>query len=715
MSRIIMLIPLDQKVGLNTVSLSIMYYFNIKQNSIYHNKSKKSILYFSCIKNELDYSTFIINKYFSNIIHTIKDIDFSKLLFQSSDYLSLFTKIMDICHQQPMLYELIFIKGINKYDHIHSEEINYDLAINLNAEVIFVDNLKNDSISYITNKEKKINFFLHEKKYKNILGIIFNKIHDPFLIEKQCSFIKKLRILKESKNQIITSIIPKTYFKNNFLKIIAYIPWNRNIMQIHVLDILNFLNIKYIHLINKSTHIIEEIMIFDESDENILSKTYCNTLIIISFSRIENFIDMIKLLDFKKNKIRCIILTGTAKLKENIIFSCQLLIKKSISIFFTNKNTIEILSKLHDFDFNLKMKDKIYIKKLQKFISSFFNVFDKILLHKKNKTISKTYAPKEFCYYIKLFSRKKNKRIILPESYEVRILQATSICYSEKIAQCILLGDAKKIYQIAYDNNIHLSKKIEIINPDLVKNKYISRLVELRKNKGMNEYIAEKKIKDNNILATLILEDNQVDGLVSGSINTTSNTIRPAFQIIKTYPNNTLVSSIFFMLLSNSVLIYGDCAINVAPNAEELASIAIQSADSAKIFNIEPRIAMLSYSTGDSGAGYQVEKVRQATNIVRHKRPDLIIDGPIQYDAAVSETISQLKAPYSPILGSANIFIFPDLNSGNIAYKAVQRSANIISIGPMLQGLRKPVNDLSRGASIEEIIYTIALTSIQAK
>lgn len=711
MSRIIMLIPLDKDVGLTTISLSMMYFFNKKNNN---NSSKQSILYFSCIKNQSDYSTLIINKYFSKIIHTLKNIDFSRFFFESPEYLALFEDIMDICYKKKLSYELILIKGINKNDHIHAEKINYDLAQNLNAEVIFIDNLKNDSVEYVINKEKKINFFLEKRKYKNILGIIFNKIHNPFLIDKKYSFLDKLVILKEHKNKIRDIVISKEFFKNHFFLITAYIPWNRNILNINIVDILNFLNINDVYLMQKSTNIIEEIMIFDESYENMLNKTYVNTLIIISFSRIDHFIDIIKLLDFKKNKIQCVILTGTSVSKANIILACKFLIKKSISILFTKKNTMEILSQLDNFNFNINLKNEMYIKTLQKFITSFFRVSNKFFLNKKNNYIKKC-SPKEFCYYIKLLSKIKNKRIILPESYEVRILKAVSICESEKIAQCILLGDAKKIYQIAYDNNINLSKNIEIIDPILIKNKYISRLVDIRKNKGMNECIAKKQIEDNMVLATLILEDNKVDGLVSGSVNTTSDTIRPALQIIKTYPNNHLVSSIFFMLLSNTVLVYGDCAINIDPNAEELAMIAIQSADSSKMFNIEPRIAMLSYSTGYSGCGYQVEKVRHATAIVQKKRPDLIIDGPIQYDAAISETISKLKSPHSPIFGSANILIFPDLNSGNIAYKAVQRSANIVSIGPMLQGLRKPVNDLSRGASIEEIIYTIALTSIQVE
>jgi len=213
----------------------------------------------------------------------------------------------------------------------------------------------------------------------------------------------------------------------------------------------------------------------------------------------------------------------------------------------------------------------------------------------------------------------------------------------------------------------------------------------------------------------MMLALGEVDGLVSGAIHTTANTVRPAFQLIKTAPGFSLVSSIFFMLLPEQVVVYGDCAINPDPTATELAEIAIQSADSAAAFGIEPRVAMISYSTGESGTGSGVDKVREATKIAQERRPDLMIDGPLQYDAAAIESVGKQKAPDSKVAGRATVFVFPDLNTGNTTYKAVQRSANVVSVGPMLQGLNKPVNDLSRGALVEDIVYTIALTAIQAE
>jgi phosphate acetyltransferase len=278
-----------------------------------------------------------------------------------------------------------------------------------------------------------------------------------------------------------------------------------------------------------------------------------------------------------------------------------------------------------------------------------------------------------------------------------------------------LIGDPDEIKLVALHQGLTLPDDIEIIDPKVAIARYVEPLVEMRKSKGMTPPSAEAQLADTVMLGTVMLALDEVDGLVSGAAHTTANTVRPALQIIKTAPTAKLVSSVFFMLMPEQVLVYGDCAINPDPTADELADIAIQSADSAAAFGIIPRVAMISYSTGESGTGDEVEKVRAATALVREKRPDIIVDGPMQYDAASVESVGKQKAPDSPVAGRATVFIFPDLNTGNTTYKAVQRSANVVSVGPMLQGLRKPVNDLSRGALIDDIVYTIALTAIQAE
>ena len=323
-------------------------------------------------------------------------------------------------------------------------------------------------------------------------------------------------------------------------------------------------------------------------------------------------------------------------------------------------------------------------------------------------------SPPAFRHKLTELARKANKLIVLPEGTDIRTIKAAAICCERNIARCQLIGNREEILQIAEHQGINLPDNLLITDPDSIRDNYVGPMVELRKNKGLTDVVAQENLKDNVVLATMMLQLGQVDGLVSGAVNTTANTIRPALQLIKTAPNSSLVSSVFFMLLPDQVLVYGDCAINPEPNAEQLADIAIQSADSAKAFDIEPRVAMISYSTGRSGHGADVEKVAKATEIAKAKRPDLIIDGPLQYDAAIMENVAKKKAPNSPVAGKATVFIFPDLNTGNTTYKAVQRSADLLSIGPMLQGMNKPVNDLSRGALVDDIVYTIALTAIQA-
>ena len=324
-------------------------------------------------------------------------------------------------------------------------------------------------------------------------------------------------------------------------------------------------------------------------------------------------------------------------------------------------------------------------------------------------------SPPAFRHMLVERAHRANKRIILPEGNEPRTIEAAIICHQRNIARCVLMGDAGRMHRLSARRGMAIPPGIEIIDPTQVDPRYIDAMVKLRQDKELSPGLAEEQLHDPVVLGTMMLQLGEVDGLVSGAVHTTANTIRPALQLIKTAPGVKLVSSIFFMCLPEQVLVYGDCAINIDPNADELADIAIQSAESAQAFGITPRVAMLSYSTGTSGTGSNVEKVKEATRIARERRPDLLIDGPLQYDAAAIKAVAQSKAPDSRVAGRATVFIFPDLNAGNTTYKAVQRSADVISIGPMLQGLNKPVNDLSRGALVEDIVFTIALTAIQAE
>jgi phosphate acetyltransferase len=329
-------------------------------------------------------------------------------------------------------------------------------------------------------------------------------------------------------------------------------------------------------------------------------------------------------------------------------------------------------------------------------------------------TSSTHLSPPAFRYQLIQKARAANKRIVLPEGDEPRTIKAAVICTQKGIARCVLLGQRAAIQSVADAQGIELPPGLEILEPHQIAERYVAPMVELRKNKGMTAGQAAVALEDSVVLGTMMLAINEVDGLVSGAVHTTASTVRPALQLIKTAPGSSIVSSCFFMLMPEQVLVYADCAINPNPTAEELASIAKQSADSAQAFGIDPKVAMISYSTGQSGTGDDVEKVRTATELAKARWPELVLDGPMQYDAATVREVADQKAPGSAVAGQATVFVFPDLNTGNTTYKAVQRSANVVSVGPMLQGLRKPVNDLSRGALVDDIVFTIALTAIQA-
>jgi phosphate acetyltransferase len=323
-------------------------------------------------------------------------------------------------------------------------------------------------------------------------------------------------------------------------------------------------------------------------------------------------------------------------------------------------------------------------------------------------------SPPAFRHQLIERARAAHKRIVLPEGEEPRTVAAAIACELRGIAHCILLGDALRIAHVAADQGLRLPYSLEIVDPRSRIERYVSGLHERRKHKGVTPEQAAGLLENEIVLATMLVAEGHADGLVAGAIHTTAETLRPALQLIRTAKGAKLVSSVFFMCLPEQVLVYGDCAVNPDPDAEMLADIALQSAESARAFGIEPRVALISYSTGTSGGGSDVEKVAQATRIARERRPDLPIDGPLQYDAAVMPDVAKTKAPKSDVAGRATVLVFPDLNTGNTTYKAVQRSAHVVSMGPMLQGLAKPVNDLSRGCLVEDVVYTIALTAVQA-
>ncbi len=342
------------------------------------------------------------------------------------------------------------------------------------------------------------------------------------------------------------------------------------------------------------------------------------------------------------------------------------------------------------------------------------------------ETLIKRYAdikprgipPRMFLYNIMQQAKSDKKHIVLPEGNDERILQAAETLLEQAVVDITLLGNENEVRALIRRLGLNLPEdKVDIINPATSPyfDDYANTYYELRKHKGLTPEQAADIMLDVAYYGTMMVYKGHADGMVSGAAHTTAHTLRPAFEFIKTKPGFSIVSSVFFMALEDRVLVYGDCAVVPKPTAEQLAEIAIASAETAQMFGIEPIVAMLSYSTGESGHGEEVERVRKATELAKERRPDLLLEGPMQYDAAVDPVVGQKKMPGSKVAGRATVLIFPDLNTGNNTYKAVQRETGAIAIGPVLQGLRKPVNDLSRGCTVDDIVNTVAITAVQAQ
>lgn len=413
-------------------------------------------------------------------------------------------------------------------------------------------------------------------------------------------------------------------------------------------------------------------------------------------------------------RIAGIILTGNL-IPENSILKLIEGIQSTVPIISVDGGTFGISNKIG------AVKSKIYASNSKKIMLALDTFDTYINVERLNKILSKfssdKLTPSMFQYNLLQRAKSCRKHIVLPEGNDERIMEAAARLQLLNIVDLTLLGDRREIQQKADQLGLQIDlEKINILNPeDSIHNEdFAKTLYEARKHKGLTETTAMDLTRDVSYYGTLMILNDLADGMVSGAVHTTMHTIKPALQIIKTKPGVNVVSSVFFMCLSDRVSVMGDCAVNPNPNAEELAEIAISSAQSAEAFGIKARVAMLSYSSGSSGKGEEVEKVRKATEIAKKLNPNLLIEGPIQYDAAVDMSVAKTKMPNSKVAGQASVLIFPDLNTGNNTYKAIQRETGALAIGPMLQGLNKPVNDLSRGCTVEDIFNTVLLSAIQA-
>ena len=567
-------------------------------------------------------------------------------------------------------------------------EFNVELAKNLDSDFILIVNAKNKNAQEILNEITIDVETLKEHEVRSFMNVI-NRI-EPDEIE----------YLQNNSHQL-----PDLYF----------MPEVDELDCITINDIHDYLHCELLFGKKEDLNrIVTTKLIAAMSSEHYLERLSEKALIVVPSDR-SDIITATILGLYSKNipNVSGIILTGNMKLSASIEKLLKGLDSFTLPILSTSWDTYQSVIKINEIKVKITPDSS---RKIALAMGLFFDNIDaKSLLIHLNTPTHHSMTPAMFQYTLFEKARNNKKTIVLPESEDERILRASEILLRRGVANIILLGDREEILHRAGVLGLDLSDA-QIIDPNTsdLRERFADEFYLIRQHKGLQIQAAHDAMAHGNYFGTMLVYKGLADGMVSGAIHTTADTVRPALQIIKTAPGISIVSSVFFMCLETQVLVYGDCAVNQNPNENELAQIAISSAKTAKAFGIEPRVAMLSYSTGESGSGEDVEKVKAATHIAKTIDPSLLIEGPIQYDAAIDSNVASIKLPHSDVAGKANVFIFPDLNTGNNTYKAVQRSSGAIAIGPVLQGLNKPINDLSRGCLVEDIVNTVAITAIQA-
>ncbi|MDP0489458.1 MAG: phosphate acetyltransferase [Verrucomicrobiota bacterium JB023] len=619
----------------------------------------------------------------------------------------LMEEVVSRCESLSQEHDVVIVEGlVNTGDLPQSSALNAALARALNAEVVLVVRPKSDQVDD-----------LHQQ-----LDGILRQLPDHFRLIRPAvmlnhvpyeAFSQQLGVEAEAP-AIIDALSKRFSCESHDYVIMAAVPENPDLAAPRVSDVVDLLGGTVLNAGDMDGRRIKEISLCARSVTNMLGALHAGYLIVTPSDRSDVVLAAAHAAT-KSIHLAGVILTSDIEPDERMLKFCEdaLALDGGLPVIRVPDSSFRIAQRLHDLNPELPVQD---VERIEQVMDTVGRSTDASWLRKRCAMhVAKRLSPPAFRHRIAKTARGSLQRIVLPEGEEPRTVQAAVKCAERGIARCLLVGDPVQIREVARVNKLTLPPLIEILDPEPLRARFIPPMMELRKGKGLTEERAKEALQNNVVLATMMLAMDEVDGLVSGAIHSTADTIRPALQLIRTAPSAKVVSSVFFMCLPDQVLVYGDCAVNPDPDAETLADIAIQSAQSAKAFGIDPVVAMISYSTLGSGSGSDVEKVREATALARQRAPELVIDGPLQYDAASISEVAAKKAPDSKVAGRANVFIFPDLNTGNTTYKAVQRSANVISMGPMLQGLRKPVNDLSRGASVDDILYTIALTAVQAQ
>lgn len=572
-------------------------------------------------------------------------------------------------------------------------EANMAIAKNLSAPVIIVVSGDDKTVPQVINSTLTV-WRGFEGRELQVVGIIVNKVKPADA---------------EAVKEFLNGQLPEDVF-------LSIIPEDKNLDAPTMKEIYEHLGAKMVfgenHLSNQVDHFITGAMQVPQ----FLNHVKENVVIVTPADRGDIILSALQAnLSTNYPKVAGIVITGRGKLDkpvEKLIEGLQTV----VPIISVKTGTFDTTAKVSSVRSRISADNT---QKIQLAITTFDKYVDVKSLDEKLVTFKpEGITPHMFQYQITKRARSQRKHIVLPEGNDDRVLKAAARLQQQDIVDLTILGDATQV--AASFKRLGLTvdlNRLQIINPAEAEHyaDYAETLYDLRKSKNVSLTMARDLMTDVSYFGTMMVYKGHADGMVSGAVHTTQHTIRPALQFVKTKPGISTVSSVFFMCLPERVAVFGDCAVNPDPTAEQLAEIAISSAESSLSFGIEPLIAMLSYSSGTSGEGADVEKVRQATAIVKEKRPDLKVEGPIQYDAAVDPVVGKQKLPNSEVAGRANVLIFPDLNTGNNTYKAVQRETGALAIGPMLQGLNKPVNDLSRGCTVDDIFNTVIITAIQAQ
>jgi phosphate acetyltransferase len=591
-------------------------------------------------------------------------------------------------------HDFVVVEGTD-FTNITNEEfdINISIAENLGIPVVIIVNAEGKHVQEITDTAVSATKSFADKGVQ-VLTVIANKVkaESKTLLHEQ--LVKAL-----PREILVNSILSNHELGNPTMKEILSSVQGEVLLGEHLLS-----------------NPVETSIVGAMQLHNLMTRLQKNTLIVTPGDRGDIIIGALQA-NISKNypKVAGLILTG-GLIPEDTILRLIEGLDTVVPVITVKTGTFETVTRVANTRPAIQAENK---EKIALAISLFDEHIDVQPLERKIISFrSQNITPRMFQYQIVKRAKEKKKHIVLPEGDDDRILQAADALIAQHVVDLTILGNKESISGAVKRLNLSLDlEKIKIIDPATSDRypDYVNTLYELRKEKNVTLQMARDLMLDVSYFGTMMVYKGEADGMVSGAAHTTQHTIRPALQFVKTKPGVSTVSSVFFMCLPNRVSVFGDCAVNPNPTAEQLADIAISSADTSKMFNIDPKIAMLSYSSGTSGAGADVEKVRQATELVRKRRPDLKVEGPIQYDAAVDPSVGKKKMPNSKVAGQASVLIFPDLNTGNNTYKAVQRETGALAIGPMLQGLNKPVNDLSRGCTVDDVFNTVVITAIQAQ